>query len=83
MELNRAERIQQIKDCGQSIVDKAESIYGDYDCPTSLKVTITMNVNELPTITVNREFCSEIMLDRAMGGEINGKSAKRPDKIPR
>ena len=64
MSVTREERIQQIKDCCQSIVDHAESIYGDYPCPTSLKVVIAMEVNAPPTITVNREFYSERMVAR-------------------
>ena len=80
--MKREDRIQQIKDCGQSIVDHAESIYGDYPCSTSLTVVIAMDVNKPPVITVNREFYSEIMLERAMGGETNGKAAKCPNKSP-
>lgn len=40
--MTREERIQQIRDCGQTIFEKAESIYGDYACPTNLQVVITM-----------------------------------------
>ena len=58
MSMTREKRIQQIKDCGQTIVEKAESIYGDYACPTNLQVVITMKANEMPNITVNREFFS-------------------------
>lgn len=61
--MKREERIQQIKDIGQTIIDKAESIYGDYECPTNLNIVINMEVNAFPTITVNREFISKIMLD--------------------
>lgn len=52
-----------------TITEKAESIYGDYACPTNLQVVITMKANELPNITVNREFFSDIMLERN-GGHI-------------
>ena len=58
MNMTREKRIQQIKDCGQTITEKAESIYGDYACPTHLQVVITMKANELPNITVNREVFS-------------------------
>ena len=51
MSMTREERIQQIRDCGQTIFEKAESIYGDYACPTNLQVVITMKANELPNIT--------------------------------
>ena len=53
MNVTREDQVQQIKDCGQSIVDHAESIYGDYLCSASLTVVITMDVNEPPVITVN------------------------------
>ena len=59
----REKRIQQIKDCGQSIIDNAESIYGDYAFSTSLKVTIDMPVREVPQITVERSFFAEKMLE--------------------
>ena len=65
--MTREERIQQIKDCGQTIIDKAESIYGDYDFPTSLTVTIEMPISGFPTITVKREFYSEVMLKGLRG----------------
>lgn len=58
-----------IRDCGQTITEKAESIYGDYAYPTNLQVVITMKANELPNITVNREFFSDIMVERN-GGHI-------------
>lgn len=56
--MTREERIQQIRDCGQTITEKAESIYRDYACPTNLQEVITMKANELPNITVNREVFS-------------------------
>ena len=61
--ITREQRIQQIKDCGQTIIDKAESIYGDYECPTNLHIVINMEVREIPTIEVKREFLSKIMID--------------------
>lgn len=61
--MTKEERIQQIKACGQTIIDKAESIYGDYECPTNLQIVINMEVKELPTIEVKREFYSKVMLD--------------------
>ena len=56
-------RIQQIKDCGQTIIDKAEEIYGDFECQTSLRIIITMECKEVPTINVDRQFYSRLMLD--------------------
>ena len=69
MNMTREKRIQKIKYCSKTITEKAESIYGDYACPTNLQVVITMKANELPNITVNREFLSDIMVERN-GGHI-------------
>lgn len=60
--MTKEERIQQIKDCGQTIIDKAEDIYGNYECPTDLEVVIKFGVNEFPSITVKRDFISKIMI---------------------
>lgn len=64
--MTREERIQQIRDCGQTITEKAESIYSDYACPTNLQVVITMKANELPNSTVNREVFSDIMVEHCV-----------------
>lgn len=63
MKFDRENRIQQIRDCGQSIMDKAETIYGDYECPADLQIIINVEVNEIPTIEVRREFYSKTMID--------------------
>ena len=60
--MTKEERIQQIKDCGQTIIDKAADIYGNYEYPTDLEVVIKFNTNEIPSITVKRDFVSKIML---------------------
>lgn len=44
--------------------------------PTNLQVVITMKANELPNITVNREFFSDIMMERN-GGHIKQASLNR------
>lgn len=61
--MTREQRIQQIKDCGQSIIDNAESIYGNFEYPASLEIVVSMPINEFPIITVKRDFYSEIMLN--------------------
>ena len=63
MKFDRENRIQQIRDCGQSIMDKAETIYGDYECPADLQIIIKVKINEIPTIEVRREFYSKTMID--------------------
>ena len=61
--MTKEQRIQQIKDCGQTIIDKAESIYDDYEFLTNLQIVIDVPCKEIPTISVKREFYSKIMLD--------------------
>lgn len=63
MKFDRENRIQQIRDCGQSIMDKAETIFGDYEYPTNLQIIINVEVNEIPTIEVRQEFYSKTMID--------------------
>lgn len=60
----KEEKVQQLKECGQSIIDNAESIYGNYGLPQGLKVTIDMPVNGSPTITLERHFAPEGLIER-------------------
>ena len=60
----KEERIQQLKDCGQTIIDNADSIYGNYGLPQGLKVIIDMPVKGLPTITLERNFAPEGLIER-------------------
>lgn len=60
----KEKRIQQLKDCGQSIIDNADSIYGNYGFPQGLKVTIDMPINGAPTITLERNFAPEGLIER-------------------
>ena len=62
--MTREERIQQIKYCGQSIIDNAESIYGNFEYPASLEIVVSMPIKEFPIITVKRDFNSEIMVNK-------------------
>ena len=58
--ITREEIIQNIKDCGQSLIDNAEKIVQDYKYMTDL--TITCYVNEIdnpPYINVSAEFLPE------------------------
>ena len=63
MAYTREKRIQQIKDCGQSIIDNAERIYGDYKYSRGLEIVVRLDVNEVPTITVLREFLPERFIE--------------------
>lgn len=65
MDSFREEIIQNIKDCGQSLIDNAEKIVGDYKFMTDL--TITCCVNErghAPYINVDAEFLPENFIER-------------------
>ena len=61
----REELIQNIKDCGQSLIDNAEKIVVDYKFLTDL--TITCYVNErghAPYINVSTDFVPEKFVER-------------------
>ena len=60
--------IQNIKDCGQALIDHAESIAGDYEYRQS-GLTITCRVNESdrePYIEVYNEFVPENFVQRLL-----------------
>lgn len=62
----RKEVIQNIKDCGQSLIDNAEKIVGDYKYQVH-GLTITCYVDEedrFPTIEVNTKFLPEKLVER-------------------
>ena len=62
----REEIIQNIKDCGQSLIDNAESIVGNYEY-RCYGLTITCYVNESdrePYIEVRNEFIPENFVKR-------------------
>lgn len=61
----REEIIQNIKDCGQSLIDNAEKIAGDYKF--LIDFTITCYVNErghAPYINVSTNFLPEKFIER-------------------
>ena len=54
--------VESIKQCGQSIIDNAASIAGDYRCQKYLNIDITIPVTpegELPELRVTTEFYPE------------------------
>jgi len=63
---SREARIQQIKDCGQTIIDDAEKIYGDFKYPIALRITIDVAGREMPTINVDRQFYPTQTIDDLM-----------------
>lgn len=57
--------IQNIKDCGQSLIDNAENIVGDYKYIRGLMINCFVDViNEAPYISADVDFCPERFIDR-------------------
>ncbi len=60
LERATARLIQQIKDCGQSVINNAESIVGNYDYQTDLSIHITIPMRgAMPEINVDTTFIPE------------------------
>ncbi len=58
--MTREEFVQQIKDCGQSIIDNAEKIYNHFDYPTNgVEIRAIVSKNATPVITVENAFIPE------------------------
>ena len=59
--------IQNIKDCGQSIIDNAEKIAGDYKYQAEVVITCyPSHKNEPPHIVVETQFYPEKIIERYM-----------------
>lgn len=65
----RKRLIEELKDCGQDLIDRAEDFIGDIDCMTDFSIDIRFNVagEEAPTITVSREYYPKPMAKRYLG----------------
>lgn len=72
---SRKRLIQEVKDCGQDLVDRAEDFIGDIDCMTDFSIDIRFSVTggEAPTIAVNREYYPKPMVDRYLRKENNNE----------
>lgn len=55
----KEDRLKQIKQIGQSIIDNAESILGKEPYRTGLTITATLNPHKVPEIIVERHFIPE------------------------
>ncbi|MFQ9178135.1 MAG: hypothetical protein ACLS6Q_07810 [Christensenellaceae bacterium] len=52
--------IETVKNCGQSIIDNAESIVGDFDYHMQINVSFTVGMSDsLPEISVENTFIPE------------------------
>lgn len=60
---------QNIKDCGQSLIDNAENIASHYKYLTSLIITCYVdNPKEAPSISISTDFCPERFIERNYNG---------------
>ena len=48
--------VQAIKDCGQSLIDNAEKIAGDYDPQTSISISMLLSPGEMVEIDVSTTY---------------------------
>ena len=61
----REELIQNIKDCGQSLIDNAEQIAGNYKYESAVVITCYPSfISEAPHIIVETTFCPEKIIER-------------------
>ena len=68
MILTREEIIQNIKACGQSLIDNAEKIAADYKFFRDITITCYVNErNEAPYISVDTSFVPENFIYRFKG----------------
>lgn len=61
----REELLEQIKQCGQSIIDNAESILGNerYFTGVTISFDIFRNANLIPDIEIKRQFTPELQIE--------------------
>lgn len=64
--VKREERVQQIRDCGQFLIEKAETLYGEYRCRGSLRIVIELGTNTQPKMTVERSIVPDTFIERMM-----------------
>lgn len=61
----REDLVEEVKKCGQSIIDNADSIIGNekYFLKTIVQFVVQRNADGLATIQTSREFIPEAMID--------------------
>lgn len=65
MRYTREELIQNIKDCGQSLIDNAENIVGNYKYLGEIIITCYPSEHEEGVhIEVSNDFCPEKFIER-------------------
>jgi hypothetical protein len=72
MYLKRETIIQNIKDCGQSLIDNAEKILNNYEYRQGLVITCYVDeVERAPYISIDEEFVPENVVKRMEDGIYN------------
>lgn len=67
MRYTREELIQNIKDCGQSLIDNAENIVGNYKYLGEIEITCFPNItDDAVRIEVNNSFYPEKFVEKLM-----------------
>lgn len=61
----REDLVKEIKDCGQSIIDNAESILGDerYLIKVAVQFVVQRNSDSMATIVTSKEFIPEAVIE--------------------
>ena len=69
----KEELIENIKDCGQSIIDNAEKIVGDYkfDAGTYIELHV-VDCDNAPYISVTKDFIPERFIEKEKGRSARG-----------
>ncbi len=61
----REQIIQNIKSCGQSLINNAEQIAGDYEFLRNVSISCCVDdMSEAPTISVMHDFSPEIIIEK-------------------
>ena len=61
----KEELIQNIKDCGQSLIDNAENMIGDYKYPCDLIITCYVDERDRSSyISIDRHIIPEKVIER-------------------
>ena len=70
--MEKEELIARIKECGQSLIDNAESIVGNEKTLQKINIDIDVDsIDRVPTINIRREIIPEKWLERIAGIDLN------------
>lgn len=69
MLFTREQIIQNIKDCGQSLIDNAEKMVGDYKFFRDITITCYINeTDQAPYVNIDTSFIPESFIERVKEG---------------